>query len=105
MFNKLISDINTIIKYGIRQPVKFQLVDCIKNEFFIASLNLYFFYPVQKTRDELQFYRLPDATFYDCINTIYQFIKAFFEKLSIFLGIWSLLMIEYVEMKYTAQEP
>ena len=30
-FNKLIYGINTIIKCGIRQPVKFQLVNWIKN--------------------------------------------------------------------------
>ena len=29
---------------------------------------------------ELKFYRLPDATFYDCINTIYQFIKPFLDN-------------------------
>ena len=38
-----------------------------------------------KTRDELKFYRLSDATFYDRINTIYQFIKPFLDnKMSIF---------------------
>ena len=31
-------------------------------------------------RDELKFYRLSDATFYDCINTIYQFVKSFLDK-------------------------
>ena len=28
----------------------------------------------------MKFYRLSGATFYDCINTIYQFIKPFFDK-------------------------
>ena len=33
----------------------------------------------------MKFYRLPGATFYDCINTIYQFIKPFLDnKMSIF---------------------
>ena len=31
-------------------------------------------------RDELKFYRLSGATFYDCINTIYQFIKPFLDN-------------------------
>ena len=36
-------------------------------------------------RDKLKFYRLSDATFYDLINTIYQFIKPFLDKkMSIF---------------------
>ena len=30
--------------------------------------------------EELKFYRLSDATFYDCFNTIYQFIKPFLDK-------------------------
>ena len=35
--------------------------------------------------DKLKFYRLSDASFDDCINTIYQFIKAFLDKkMSIF---------------------
>ena len=29
------------------------------------------FNPVKKNRDSLKFYRLSDATVYDCINTIY----------------------------------
>ena len=28
----------------------------------------------------MKFYRLSDATFYDCINTIHQFIKSFLDK-------------------------
>ena len=39
---------------------------------------------ISRTRDSLKFYRLSDATFYDC-NTIYQFIKPFLDnKMSIF---------------------
>ena len=34
-FNKLIYGINTIMKYGIWQPVKFQLVNWIKNELIL----------------------------------------------------------------------
>ena len=35
--------------------------------------------------DYLKFYRLSGATFYDCINTIYQFIKPFLDnKVSVF---------------------
>ena len=38
-----------------------------------------------KPADGLKFYRLSDATFYDCITTIYQFIKPFLDnKMSIF---------------------
>ena len=33
-----------------------------------------------KTRDQLKFYRLPDATLHDRINTIYQLIKPFLDK-------------------------
>ena len=36
-------------------------------------------------KDKLKFYSLSGATFYDCINTIYQFIKSFLDnKMSIF---------------------
>ena len=38
-----------------------------------------------KTRDSLKFYRLSDATFYDRIDTIYQFIKPFLDKKCSFL--------------------
>ena len=35
----------------------------------------------------MKFYRLSGATFYDCINTMYQFIKPFLDnKTSIFEG-------------------
>ena len=37
-----------------------------------------------RTRDCLKFYRLSDATFDDRINTIYQFIKPFLDKKSLF---------------------
>ena len=33
----------------------------------------------------MKFYRLSDATFYDHINTIYQFIKPFLDKKCLFL--------------------
>ena len=36
-------------------------------------------------RDSLKFYRLSNVTFYDHINTIYQFIKPFFDKKCLFL--------------------
>ena len=36
-------------------------------------------------RDKLKFYRLSDAAFYDCIDTIYQFIKSFLDKKCLFL--------------------
>ena len=43
------------------------------------------------TRDLLNLYRLLGVTFYDCINTIYQFIKSFLDKKNVyFWGIWSL---------------
>ena len=41
--------------------------------------------PFHFKNETLKFYRLPGATFYDCINTIYQFIKPFLDnKMSIF---------------------
>ena len=84
-FNKLINRINTIIKCGPWQPVKFQLVSRSQNEmtfYLISELVLptliqryykksFHFWSSSKTRD-LKFYRLSDATFYDRINTIYQ---------------------------------
>ena len=40
---------------------------------------------MSRTRDLLKFYRLSGATFYDCIDTMYQFIKSFLDtKISIF---------------------
>ena len=41
--------------------------------------NEFIFDPVE-TRETLKFYRLSDATFYNRINIIYQFIKPFFDK-------------------------
>ena len=46
--------------------------------------NHFIFDPVQKC-ETLNFYRLSDATFYDHINTIYQFIKPFLDKKCLFL--------------------
>ena len=95
---------NTIIKCGTWHRVKVQLVSRSWNEMtFIVSLMLptliqgydkkksFHFWSSSKKRDEMKFYRLPEATFYDCINTIYQFIKPFVEKTNVyFWGIWSL---------------
>ena len=40
---------------------------------------------ISRMRDLLKFYRMSGATFYKCINTIYQFIKPFLDnKMSIF---------------------
>ena len=40
---------------------------------------------IPRTRDYLKFYSLSGATFYECINTIYQFIKPFLvNKMSVF---------------------
>ena len=42
---------------------------------------------ISRMRDQLKFYRLSDATFYDRINTIYQFSKPFLDnKMSTFEG-------------------
>ena len=96
----LIYGINMIIKCGIWQPVKFQLVShfltgskmkwlfYIISELMSATLILrydkqsFHFWSSSRTRDKLKFY---SATFYDCINTIYQFTKPFLDnKMSIF---------------------
>ena len=45
-----------------------------KNSFFIQFKNERLFV----------FYRPPDATFYDRINTIYQFIKPFLDKKNVY---------------------
>ena len=47
-----------------------------------------------------EFYRLSDATFYDRIDTIYQFIKPFLDKECLFLrnmeaGHWIFVLITY----------
>ena len=42
-------------------------------------------YFISRMRDQLKFYRLSGATFYDCTNAIYQFIIPFLDnKMSIF---------------------
>ena len=42
---------------------------------------------ISNTRDWLKFYRLSGVTFYDCINTMSQFIRSFLDnKMSIFEG-------------------
>ena len=100
-FYKLIYSINMIIKYGLSQPVKFQLVSRFEmdqkwNDFFyrISGLMLATFIPrydknhfILRMRDAQNFYSLSGAPFYDCINTIYQFIKLFLDnKKSTFEG-------------------
>ena len=35
----------------------------------------------QERETKLKFYRLSDVLFYDCINTIYQFIKPFLDNI------------------------
>ena len=81
-FNQLIYSINTIIKCGIWQPVKFQLV----SRFWTGSKMKWSFYRfselmlatliqrydlknhlILRMRDRLKFYRLSGAIFYDCI--------------------------------------
>ena len=57
--------------------------------------NLFIFDPVQK-RDYLKFYRLLYAPFYDCINTIYQFMKPLLDKKCLFLRIMEPLIIDCV---------
>ena len=43
------------------------------------------FWSSSRTGDKLKFYKLSDATFNNCINTIYQFIKPFLDnKISVF---------------------
>ena len=93
--------INTIIKYGIWQPVKFQLVSRSWNEMFfffrISELIIKFSTLIQRydknhfVSDPVQKqgtnWYLSDATFDDCINTIYQFIKPFLDKNVYFLRI------------------
>ena len=90
--------INMIIKCGIWQPVKFQLVchfwtgSKMKCFFFFSELMLatliqryykesFHFWSNSRTRDYLKFKRLSGATFYNRINIIlYQFIKPFFDN-------------------------
>ena len=51
----------------------------------------FIFHPVQKSWDELKFYKLPNATFYDRINTIYQFIKPFLDKKIVYFWVYGAL--------------
>ena len=96
-FNKLIYRTDTIIKCGIWQPIKFQLVNLIKNEmiFFLSYFWIKFRETIKKKNIPclIQFknerltkiLQLLCATFCDCFNTIYQFIKPFLvNKMSIF---------------------
>ena len=47
--------------------------------------NHFIFLSSPKKREQLKFYRLSDATLYDCINTTYLFIKHFLDnKMSYF---------------------
>ena len=47
--------------------------------------NHFIFDPVQERQTNIKFYRLSAAKFYDCINTMYQFIKLFLDnKMPIF---------------------
>ena len=103
--------INTIIKCGTWQPVKFQSVSRFWNEisfYGISELMLptliqrydkksFHFWSSSKTKYKQKFYMMSDATFYDRINTIYQFIKPFlnkikqmsiFEEYGAFKGTW-----------------
>ena len=78
---------------GIGQPVKFHLVSPFwtgsKMKWFLSYLwinvgNIIFRdtiknHFISRTRGWLKFYRLSGVTFYDCVNTIYQFIKLFLD--------------------------
>ena len=67
--------------------------------------------------DWLKFYMVSDATFYDCINTLYQFIKPFLDnKMSIFFrnmepldGLWKFrvsgLRVKLVSCKSALNPP
>ena len=46
----------------------------------------------------MKFYRLSDAAFYDCIDTIYQFIKSFFDKKYLFLRDMEPIIITAVDI-------
>ena len=102
-FNYLIYGVNTIIKCGAWHSVKFRLVTHSWNEMLFFSLNhciselilptliqwydkkSFHFWSSSKTRDKLKFYRLSDATFYDPVNTTYQFNKPFLDEKCLFL--------------------
>ena len=52
------------------------------SELMMAMIKNHF---ISRLRDKLKYYRLSGATFYDCMTTIYQFIKPFLDnKMSIF---------------------
>ena len=82
-FNKL-NSINTIIKFGPWQPVKFQLISRSWNEMIFYRIselmlshkfkdtikNPLIFVPVKKKYDTNWFYRLSHAAFYDRINLL-----------------------------------
>ena len=63
---------------GISELMKATLIQRYDKNHFI-------FDPVQEWEINWNFYKLSDATFYDCINTIYLFIKSFLDnKMTIF---------------------
>ena len=70
---------NEMILYRISELMLVTLIQRYdKNQFILEPVN-------SRTRDMLKVYRLLGATFYDRINTIYQFIKPFLDnKMSIF---------------------
>ena len=85
----------TACKISVNLPV----LNRIKNEMIFSGISelmlatiiqrydkkSFHFLSKSRTRDLLKFYRLSGATFYDCINTIYQFITPFLDnKMSIF---------------------
>ena len=96
-FNELIYGINTIIKYGIWQPVKFKVVSRFwtgsKMKWFLSYL--YLLVTLIQRYDKNHFISFQErqtiwnftgcATSFDGINTIYQFIKPVLDnKRSIF---------------------
>ena len=66
---------NEMTFYGISELVLATFIQRYDKNYFIS-----------RTRGYLRFYRLSGATFYECNNAIYQFIKPFLDnKMSIFL--------------------
>ena len=64
---------NEMIFYCISELMLATLIQRYNKNHFISRMGV-----------ELKFYRLSGAAFYDCINTIYQFIKPFlYDKMSI----------------------
>ena len=109
-FNKLMYGLNTSIKSSIWQSVKYQLVslfwigskmnvfivvnECWQHQFRDKIKIISFLIQFRNER-QTEIFRLSDATFYDCINTIYQLIKSFldnkmsvFEEYGAFKGTW-----------------